>query len=206
MTHIGIIDYGMGNISSVANAVEYCGYSAVICQKPQELNTVDKLILPGVGAFGDCMKNLHALNWVDDLNETVIHNKKPILGICLGMQVMASKGYETGETDGLGWFDAEVIRIPHIPGVRVPHVGWNSLQFSETSFLFNGLDRETDVYFVHSYYMKCRNRANVIATTEYGISLTAAVHKENIVATQFHPEKSQDIGLTILQNYLHWRP
>lgn len=203
---VGIIDYGMGNINSVANAVVCCVGRVDICRKPEEIEGLDKIILPGVGAFGDCMKNLKEMGWIDALNSAVIDRGIPILGICLGMQIMAKTGYESGETPGLGWFDSEVVRIPVVENLRIPHVGWNSLEYDDSCFLFRGLAAESDVYFVHSYYMKCSEPEEVVATVDYGMPITAAVVRGNIAATQFHPEKSQDIGLTILRNFIDWRP
>jgi len=202
---IGIVDYGMGNIRSVWNAVRYLGYDAVLCENGSALASLDKYILPGVGAFPDCMSNLKSRGFVDGLHEAVKTKNKPILGICLGMQVMAKTGTENGLCNGLGWFDAEVVRI--IPGnsrCRVPHVGWNELSFRSKDPLFESVAAGSDVYFVHSYFMSCRNSADVIATCDHGDCLiTAAVRSGNIVGTQFHPEKSQDCGLKILSNFLN---
>lgn len=200
---IGIIDYGMGNILSVKNAVEMLGDDAILCREPQELKDTTKLILPGVGAFGDCIRNLTTKGFTEALHTEVLVNKKPILGICLGMQVMAKRSFEGGVHAGLGWFDAEVVRLgSKNPALRVPHVGWNSVTFREGHFLAAGLPPSPDLYFVHSYFMSCRTQEDVVATCEYGEPVTAAVQKENIVATQFHPEKSQDYGLKILLNFL----
>lgn len=204
---IGIVDYGMGNILSVVNAVEMLGEDAAVCKNPEQLRDADKIILPGVGAFGDCMENLKQRSLVDALNVEVLDKKKPILGICLGMQVMAKKGFEGGVFDGLGWFDAEVIRLgENMPSLHVPHVGWNEVTFNKGHFLGQGLPAKPDLYFVHSYFMKCRVAADVIAVCHYGQEFTAAVQKGNIVATQFHPEKSQDYGLKILDNFLTFKP
>ena len=204
---IGIIYYGMGNILSVKNAIEFLGEDVTICLTPQSLLECDKYILPGVGAFGDCIRNLYQHKFVNELNLQVIENKKPILGICLGMQAMAKKSYEGGEYEGLGWFDAEVVKIEtNNKKLKVPHVGWNELDYNTNHPLFAGLPKISEFYFVHSYYMSCINKEDIIATCSYGIDVTAAVCKENIVATQFHPEKSQDYGLRFLENFVEWNP
>ena len=203
---IGIIDYGMGNILSVKNALESLGAEVKICQNPKEIEKTEKLVLPGVGSFGDCIKNLTQKDFVNALQKSVIIKKKQILGICLGMQVMAKKSYEGGDFDGLGWFDAEVEKIkPSDSSLRIPHVGWNNLKYSKETFIFKNLPESFDTYFVHSYYMNCKNKEEVVATFEYGGNFTAAIQKDNIVAMQFHPEKSQDYGMTILDNFLRWR-
>lgn len=203
---IGIVDYGMGNILSVKNALEYIGADVTICARAEEIDDMEKLVLPGVGSFGDCMNNLKELGFIKALNKAVMIEKKPILGICLGMQVMAAKGYEGGQFDGLGWFDAEVVRLdPENKKFRVPHVGWNDVTLKMDSMLFEGIPETADLYFVHSYYMKCRDKSDILAEFDYSGSFTAAVAKNNIVATQFHPEKSQDHGLTMLRNFDAWK-
>ena len=201
---IGIIDYGMGNLLSVANAVEMNGFEADIVDDANSLHKYDKFILPGVGAFKDCIENLHKKQFVKSLNTQVIEKEKPILGICLGMQVMAKIGFERGCHEGLGWFDAEVVKLsPNDDELKVPHIGWSSIDHDDENTLFVKLPSLVQVYFVHSYFMRCKNKENVIAAYEYGQeSVTAAVNKGNIFATQFHPEKSQDIGLQILNNFL----
>lgn len=207
MSIIGIIDYGMGNILSVQNALEYLGAKVKVCNHPEGLAGLDRLILPGVGAFGDCINNLKTKGFVDALNDFVVKRGRPIYGICLGMQVMAKMGYESGKDEGLGWFDAEVVRLtPSNPKLRIPHVGWNNVTFRKKCDVFKDLPDSPDVYFVHSYYMKCNNEGDLAATFDYEGSFTAAVLKNNIVASQFHPEKSQDYGIVILKNFLDWNP
>jgi glutamine amidotransferase len=204
---IAIIDYGMGNLLSVRHAVEMIGGRVKICQNPEALNYANRIVLPGVGAFRDCMQNLQERGFIEVLNRVVLIEKKPILGICLGMQAMAVKSFEGGEYSGLGWFEAEVIKLqPADSGLRIPHIGWNSIDYNKESPLFKGLPRNPDLYFVHSYYMKCDNPRYVEATFDYSDIFTAAVRKNNIFATQFHPEKSQDYGLKILENFLNWNP
>lgn len=203
MTSIGIVDYGMGNILSVFNALEMVGAKPILIRSPEALQQADKLILPGVGAFQDCLENLRQREFIAALNEEVLGKKKLILGICLGLQAMAKRSFEGGTFDGLGWFDADVVRIvPQDAKLRVPHIGWNELSYRADCPLFKGLPKHPDCYFVHSYVISCKNPSEVMATCDYGLTLTAAIHRDNIFATQFHPEKSQDIGLTILQNYV----
>lgn len=207
MIKIGIVDYGMGNLRSVFNAFDYIGADVEICKNPLLLKQYDKIVLPGVGAFGDCIANLHKTGFAGELNECVLTARKPVLGICLGMQVMAAKGYENGEQDGLGWFDAEVVRIsPFVPELKVPQIGWNEIEYDRNCFLFNDLPENPEFYFVHSYHMACTNAKDLAAYCDYGQKVTAAVIKENIFATQFHPEKSQEYGLKILENFLEWKP
>lgn len=205
---IGVVDYGMGNLYSVVSAVEMAGEDAELVDSPEDLVNYDKLILPGVGAFRDCINALTDTGLKDGLNQRVLEDKVPILGICLGMQVMANKSYEGGEYQGLGWIDSEVVKISEYHNVpRVVHIGWNEIDYKE-SFLFEGIPEKPDVYFVHSYYMKCNNPENVLATCSYGdtTEITAAAINGNICCTQFHPEKSQSYGLRILENFLEWWP
>jgi imidazole glycerol-phosphate synthase subunit HisH len=206
MFEIGIVDYGMGNLRSVYSALEAIGATPVICQEAQDLSQVDKIILPGVGAIGDCIHNLKNRGFVEVLNHQVLEKGKPILGICLGMQVMAKCSYEGGHYECLDWFNAEVVRLePSDLNLRVPHVGWNNINYSSGSILFANLPASPDVYFVHSYHMQCSDSQDEIANCEYGGNVTVAVQKRNIMAVQFHPEKSQDYGLTILENFLRWQ-
>ncbi|OGL45291.1 MAG: imidazole glycerol phosphate synthase, glutamine amidotransferase subunit, partial [Candidatus Schekmanbacteria bacterium RBG_13_48_7] len=175
---VGIVDYKMGNLLSVFNALEYIGEEPVICTSPKQLHKIEKIILPGVGAFGDCINTLTQTGFSDMLNEMVTIKKKPILGICLGMQVMAKYGYESGGHDGLGWFDAEVILIePDDKSLHIPHVGWNNISYQKSNPLFKNIPDNADTYFVHSFYMKCNNKNDVIATCDYGMKITAAVNR-----------------------------
>lgn len=200
---IGIVDHGMGNLMSVRNALEYIGAEAKVCCEPGELAGADLLVLPGVGAFGDCMRNLRHRNFVAALDEMVIGSGIPILGICLGMQAMAKRSFEGGEHEGLGWLDADVVRIrPAGREYRVPHIGWNDVTFEGNNPLFADLPADPVFYFVHSYHVQCRNSGDLAATCDYGGTVTAAVRKGNIFGTQFHPEKSQDQGLRILENFV----
>lgn len=204
---VSIVDYGMGNLLSVYNALDMLAADAEICDRPEDLADADRIILPGVGAFRDCIANLIETGFRDALNREVLEKGKPIYGICLGMQAMAKKSYEFGEYEGLGWFDAEVVNIHTLnPNVRVPQVGWNAVDYRADDPYFKGLPAQPDLYFVHSFYMKCNDPENVVATAYYGGPVTAAVRKDNIFASQFHPEKSQDYGLQILENFLNWNP
>lgn len=201
------MDYGMGNLLSVYSAFDYLGADVTICKTPEELEEVDRIVIPGVGAFKDCIAKLHSENFVSALNQEVLVNKKPTLGICLGMQVMAKKSYEGGEYEGLGWFDAEVIRLhPADESLKIPNIGWNEINYRDGFPLFKDVPQGSDLYLVHSYYMKCNNPDLVVATYDYSFPVTAAVSRDNIFATQFHPEKSQDFGLKILENFINWKP
>ncbi len=204
---VGILDYGMGNLLSVWNAVQALGKAAKICRSPDDLKDTESIILPGVGAFRDCMMNLNDRGFLETLHDCALIKGMPILGICLGMQVMARKGFEGGEHAGLGWFDSQVIRIkPSDPSLRIPHIGWNEVEYKRNSVFFTDIPVSPDFYFVHSYYMECNNPNDVEATFNYGGTFTAAIRKNNIFATQFHPEKSQDYGLKVLENFLKWNP
>ncbi len=206
---IAIIDYGMGNVRSVYNAVYYIGEDAVITSDAKEIDNASHIILPGVGAFGDAVKNLKGKNLVDILRQQVFEIGKPFLGICLGLQVLAKSSEEHGNYKGLGWFDAVVKRFNlKGTGLKVPHVGWNEIKPQTNHSFFNNLKKDrNDFYFVHSLHVICRQSENVAATCEYGdYVFTAAIQKDNIIATQFHPEKSQDNGIQVLQNFLDWNP
>jgi len=203
---IAIIDYGMGNKHSVYNALKYIGVDAFISRDAHEISKAERIILPGVGAFGAAMENLEKLGLRDILHEEVIIKGKPFLGICLGMQLVAENGNEKGLFQGLGWIAGEVLKLqPEDPGIKLPHVGWNDVELLKDSDLFKGLKKERAFYFVHSYAMQLKDSQNLVAESDYGIKFTAAVQKDNIFATQFHPEKSQKNGLTVLENFVNWR-
>lgn len=204
---IAIVDYGMGNVRSLRNAFEYLGQDVVITADPQELEAAERIVLPGVGAFGDAMTAIRGRQLESVLHHQVIERKKPVLGICLGMQLFAKRSNEHGKHDGLGWIDADIRRLDVQRPLKVPHVGWNTLKFSEDDWLFKGIrPNEANFYFVHSFQMVCSNPINVIATTDYGAPVTAAIRMDNVIATQFHPEKSQDNGLKMLENWVTWKP
>lgn len=195
---IGIIDYGMGNLHSVKNAFDSIGCETIISSDKNELKKADGLILPGVGAFPDAMnfiKNRGMDTFIWEISE-----EKPLLGICLGMQLLFNRGFEFGECKGLGLIAGDVVKIDH-PGVKIPHMGWNKLTIVENSPLLNGISNGDQVYFVHSYKAIVQNRQNLLATTEHGGEITAIVSKKNIFGCQFHPEKSGEIGLQILKNF-----
>jgi glutamine amidotransferase len=207
MSVIHLIDTGVNNLLSICNALEMAGAELNICRTPEELADAERLVLPGVGAYRDCIGGLVNGGFVPILNELVFQKKLPILGICVGMQMMARRSFEGGEHEGLGWFEGDVIKIqPGDPALRVPQIGWNTTTFRAGEPLAVGLPANPDLYYVHSYYMKCDNDDDIAATCQYGITVTSSVRKANIVATQFHPEKSQDFGLRILENFLRWKP
>ncbi len=199
---IAIVDYGLGNLRSVAGAVERIGHEPVITSDAEELSRAEKLILPGVGAFGDGMRNLHARGLVQPLNELVLGEAKPILGLCLGAQLIGRDSDEFGRHEGLGWLDVSARRIAASNGLRVPHVGWNELRQVRESPLFAGIEDGALFYYVHSYHLVADDPELVQGVTEYGGSLTAVVGRDNIFGTQFHPEKSQLDGLRLLGNFL----
>ena len=197
-TKIGIIDYGMGNLHSVKNAFEYIGCDTFISDDKAKLSEADGLILPGVGAFPDAMKCLNQTK----MDEYIVENtaKKPLMGICLGMQLLFDKSYEFEECDGLGLIHGEVVKI-NPQGLKIPHMGWNELISKNKSPLLEGIEEKSQVYFVHSYKAVVQNAQNVVAVTEYGEEITAIVSAGNVYGCQFHPEKSEDVGLKILENF-----
>lgn len=204
---IAIIDYGMGNVRSVYNVLEYIGEDVIITADSKQIDNASHLILPGVGAFGDAMRNLEERGLVEILNKQVIDKGKPFLGICLGLQLIAERGYEHGIHKGLAWIDAEVARFEiDEKGLKVPHMGWNDIIIKQEHPIFHNLKKhEMNFYFVHSYHIKCKDDINITATCDYGYEFTAVVHKDNIVATQFHPEKSQENGIQMIENFISWR-
>lgn len=197
---IAIIDYGMGNLKSVSNALNHLGYSCHITNDPAHIRDSNIIILPGVGAFGTAMKNLRSLGLDSVLTEEVMVKKKPFLGICLGMQLIAETSDEKGSHSGLGWIKGKIKHLPET-GLRIPHVGWNILNYKDESPLYQGLGKNPSVYFVHSYYMEC-NQELADAYSDYGLPFTVSVCQDNIHAVQYHPEKSHHTGLHILQNFL----
>lgn len=197
---IAVIDYDAGNLKSVEKALQHLGEEVVITRNHDEIVKADKVILPGVGAYGDAMEKLHYYQLVDTIKKVVAKNT-PLLGICLGLQLLFERSDETDGVEGLSILKGEIVRIPNKDGLKIPHIGWNSLHFTKDSKLFKGLDQESYVYFVHSYYLKAECADDVIATTKYSTSLDVAVEKENVYACQFHPEKSGEVGLMILKNF-----
>ncbi len=210
---LAIIDYGSGNLNSIHKALDLVAngrFEVVITQDAKELRRADRIVLPGVGVFYRCVENLKRLGILDTLQEEVLVKKKPFLGICLGMQVLAQEGEEFKKSAGFGWFDASVERLDRgladPKAIRIPHYGWNEVKVAGRSRLFEGIPDRTLFYFVHSYYMRCRDQADVAATCDYGRDITAAVEKDNIFACQFHPEKSSKHGLKLLDNFCGWEP
>jgi imidazole glycerol-phosphate synthase subunit HisH len=198
-----VIDYGLGNVRSVCGAVERVGYQPLLSADPQQIRSAKKLILPGVGAFGDGMNLLRARNLLDALQEAVLVKRTPILGICLGAQLFAAVSYEFGEHAGLGWIDAKVLRLDvEKDGLRVPHVGWNELAQKRQCELFHEVPANALFYYVHSYHIAPADESFVAGTCSYGTEFAAVLCRDNIYATQFHPEKSQQHGLTVLKNFL----
>lgn len=198
---VAVIDYDAGNIKSVEKALLSLGEPAVITREREVILKADRVILPGVGAFGDAMEKLHAYELVEVIKE-VIAQKTPFLGICLGLQLLFESSEETPGVEGLGILKGKIVKIPDNEGLKVPQIGWNSLVFPNKGKLFNGIEEGAYVYFVHSYYLQADEPKIVTATTEYAVSIHASVEKENVFACQFHPEKSSDVGIRILKNFL----
>ena len=197
---IAIIDYDAGNLRSVEKALASLGEETVITRNFKEILNADKVILPGVGSFGDAMAQLKKYE-LDKVVHEVAEKKTPFLGICLGLQLLFESSEETPGVEGLHLLDGHILRIPEEEGLKIPHIGWNSLEFPNKGRLFEGLAEQSYVYFVHSYYLKAAEESIVTATTEYGTHIHASVEKENIFACQFHPEKSSTVGLQILKNF-----
>ncbi len=200
---IVIVDYGMGNLRSVVNALAFLKYSPIISSDRDTIAAAHAYVLPGVGAFGVAMKNLKERNLIDVLNENVIVRKKPLLGICLGMQLIAQSSSEMGLHAGLGWTAGQVVQIDGGEQLRVPHVGWNEVRPVNGHRLFANLPPSTHFYFDHSYHLIC-DEDMVVARCNYGVSLVAAVQRDHIWAVQFHPEKSQTAGLKLLRNFMNF--
>jgi glutamine amidotransferase len=200
---IGIIDYGVGNIASVANAFEHLGYETRRCISPNEAESCERLILPGVGSFRSAMEALNSGGWVGAI-KSAVDSGRPLLGICLGMQLLFECSEEHGHTQGLGLIPGDVILLRPPPPLKVPHVGWNSLIKVTEHPVFNGVRSNVDVYFVHSYHCVPKNKTNVVAHCILGDQFVAAVAHQNIFGVQFHPEKSQPSGLIILNNFAKW--
>ncbi len=198
--NIVIIDYNMGNLASVANALEYLGYKSIISNKIEDIESADYIILPGVGAFADGMKNLVDLNLINVLKKQVLERKKNFLGLCLGMQLVAEEGDEGGLTKGLGFVKGKVKKL-EVKDLRIPHIGWNEVYFKKDCCLFKNLNKSEVFYFVHSYYFTPEEDV-VVGTFDYGEEFTAIIQKDNISGTQFHPEKSQMAGLQLLKNFI----
>ena len=197
---IAIIDYDAGNIKSVEKALKTLGQEVVVTRDPEVILSVDRVILPGVGAFGDAMGKLHDYGLVDVIHK-VVEKNIPFLGICLGLQLMFESSEETPGVEGLGILKGKIVKIPDNGELKIPHMGWNSLHFQNEGRLFANLPQDSYVYFVHSYYLQAEDESIVKATTDYSTCIHASVEKNNVFACQFHPEKSSDVGLTILKNF-----
>ena len=212
MPSVALIDYGSGNLASAAKALaraaEGTGLEIVTTADPAVVKAAERIVLPGVGAFADCMRGLSAVpGMVTALREKVLKEGAPFLGICVGMQLLATVGREFGEHMGLGWIAGEVVKIePGDPSLKIPHMGWNELKIVQRHKVLEGIESGAHAYFVHSYHFKPALPDDLLATTDYGETLTAVIGNENIVGTQFHPEKSQETGLKLLANFLRWKP
>lgn len=202
---IAIVDYDAGNLKSVEKALISLGQECVVTRDAEEILQADKVVLPGVGAFGDAMEKLHRFG-LDDVIRTVAEKQIPFLGICLGLQLLFRSSEEAPGVEGLGILDGEILAIPQREGFKIPHMGWNSIRMEENARLFAGIPQETYVYFVHSYYLRADHPEDVAATTDYIVPIHASVEHGNIFACQFHPEKSGEIGLQILKNFCNISP
>jgi glutamine amidotransferase len=214
---VAIVDYGSGNLHSAAKAFERAAHESghdqpiVVTNDPARLAQAERVVLPGVGAFADCRRGLDAIDgMIEALNESVLQRGRPFFGICVGMQLMAERGREYQVMPGLGWIAGEVDRIaPHDAGLKIPHMGWNTLDMLRPHPLLDDIPLGPDglhAYFVHSYELKPARRADLVAQSDYGGPLTAIVGRDNMVGTQFHPEKSQRLGLALIKNFLRWKP
>ena len=219
-----IIDYGSGNLRSAAKSFEHvCAnenlpFEIIVSGKTEDIANTSRIVLPGQGAFGDCIRNLSTIDgMIETLNEKVIDQGTPFLGICVGMQLMASKGLEHGEHKGLGWIEGEVVPIqPENKSLKIPHMGWNTLHINSTDnekkphFVLRSIENSgnsaKDYYFVHSFMFECKDTHHLLAETNYGRKIPAVVGRDNMIGVQFHPEKSQDNGLQLIANFLHWDP
>jgi glutamine amidotransferase len=214
---VAIVDYGSGNLHSAAKAFERAAHDAgidqpiVVTDDPRVVAAADRVVLPGVGAFADCRRGLNAVDgMVEALDEAVHQKARPFFGICVGMQLLAERGREYEVTEGLGWIAGEVDRItPPDPNLKIPHMGWNTLNVTRPHKLVEGLalgPGGRHAYFVHSYEFKVAQRADLVAEADYGGPITAIIARDNLVGTQFHPEKSQKLGLALIANFLTWKP
>lgn len=198
---IAVIDYDAGNIKSVQKALEFLGEEVVVTREPKEILEAEKVILPGVGSFGDAMAKLKSFGLIPVIKE-VAERRMPFLGICLGLQLLFEESEESPGVRGLGLLPGKIVRIPGAEGLKVPQIGWNALSYPSKGRLFRNVPEGSYVYFVHSYYLQAENKEIVKATAEYGVTVEASVEQDNIFACQFHPEKSSDVGLQILKNFL----
>lgn len=200
-----VIDYGMGNLASVCRALEECGADVLLSKDPDSIASADRVVLPGVGSFAIGMKNLNAAGWPAKINQAIANPQVAFLGICLGMQLLAGKGYEHGETPGLGMIPGEVVRLSEATGERIPHVGWNEINIGKPGPIFRNIPEQTDFYFVHSFHLRPEAEPDIAAITPYCGGFVSAVRRGNVWGTQFHPEKSSLAGFQLLKNFLEWR-
>lgn len=200
---VTIVDYGTGNLNSVKRSLDLLGVSSIVSSDPSDISRAEKIILPGVGHFGKAMSNLKRLNLLDPLNQAVLVDRKPILGICLGMELMAEKS-EEGNANGLGWFQADIIQfnVSDKRRYKVPHMGWNKIFIKKNSLLMRNVPEFSEFYFVHSFHLKIRNQSDILNETEYEVKFPSAIEKGNIFGVQYHPEKSHDAGLQLLKNFI----
>lgn len=198
---IAIIDYDAGNIKSVEKALIALGEEVVVTRDAETILGADGVILPGVGSFGDAMDKLHTYELIDVIHQ-VADSDTPFLGICLGLQLLFESSEETPGVEGLGILKGKIVRIPDGEGIKIPHIGWNSLTYPNVGRLYAGIEENSYVYFVHSYYLQAEDESIVKAATEYGVPIQASVEKDNVFACQFHPEKSSEVGMKILSNFI----
>jgi glutamine amidotransferase len=211
MTTTAVIDYGSGNLRSAAKALAAAGADVRVTADPRQVANSARIVLPGVGAFGDCRAGLARLpGMVEMLEKLVRREGRPFLGICVGMQLMAEAGLEHGRHPGLGWIEGEVVNLglrpATVPAVKIPHMGWNELHLCRIHSLFAGIEEGDHAYFVHSYHLALTNPADLLASVDYAGPIAAAIGRDNMLGVQFHPEKSQAMGLKLLANFLAWRP
>lgn len=197
---IAIIDYGAGNLQSVKKAFDFIGAESVITDNPEVINACDRILLPGVGSFGDAMDSMHKSGLIETVKQNALSGK-PFLGICLGLQLLFEESEESPGVKGLGIFKGKIKKFSSDMGLKIPHIGWNSLEIKQNDTLFKNIPENSYVYFVHSYYLHAEDENDIATVTNYGIDFHSAVGKNNIFATQFHPEKSGDVGLQILRNF-----
>jgi glutamine amidotransferase len=198
---ITIVDYKMGNVGSIANMLKRTGHESLITSKVSDIEKASMIVLPGVGSFDKAIENLDTLKLIEILNKKALIEKTPVLGICLGMQLMA-KDSEEGKLQGLGWFDAYVVHFK-VKNHKVPHMGWNTVKIAKPDKIFSDVKAEQRFYFVHSYHMQCLNKEAILTTTEYEYEFTSAITKDNITGVQFHPEKSHKYGMQLLKNWVN---
>lgn len=197
---IAIIDYDAGNLKSVEKALKFLGEESIVTRDRKEILSADKVILPGVGAFGEAMDHLKKFE-LDQVIQEAVHRQRPLLGICLGLQLLFEGSEENGGVEGLHILDGQIVKIPDAPGLKIPHIGWNSLHLQNQGRLFEGVPEGTFVYFVHSFYLKAKEESIVRASSDYGVAIHASVEQDSVFACQFHPEKSSSMGLKILRNF-----